>query len=318
MKFRNYLQLIYGISTFIPGFYKIRSKIKGSGGTFSSRYCYAVWFRHLISIFTKTNKNKFDTIAEVGPGDSIGVGLLALLLGANKYYAFDVVKFANVKKNLEIFYELIDLLKKREHIPDQNEFPRVNPFLNNYEFPYYIYTDEFIEMCLSKERIQKIEYSIINQNKDDSQIFYYNDEDIYKNKVKKNSIDLIFSQATMEHIDDIANQYKLMEYLLNSGGLISHSIDFRSHGYASSWDKHWEYSDLYWKLLRGKRPYLINRLPLSKHLELIEMNNFNIIDNQIIEEESNIKNWSLNKNFIDFKDYDFTASVSYILGKKSS
>ena len=173
-------------------------------------------------------------------------------------------------------------------------------------------------MCLSKERIQKIEYSIINQNKDDSQIFYYNDEDIYKNKVKKNSIDLIFSQATMEHIDDIANQYKLMEYLLNSGGLISHSIDFRSHGYASSWDKHWEYSDLYWKLLRGKRPYLINRLPLSKHLELIEMNNFNIIDNQIIEEESNIKNWSLNKNFIDFKDYDFTASVSYILGKKSS
>ena len=109
-----------------------------------------------------------------------------------------------------------------------------------------------------------------------------------------------------------------MEYLLNSGGLISHSIDFRSHGYASSWDKHWEYSDLYWKLLRGKRPYLINRLPLSKHLELIEMNNFNIIDNQIIEEESNIKNWSLNKNFIDFKDYDFTASVSYILGKKSS
>ena len=164
MKFRNYLQLIYGISTFIPGFYKIRSKVKGSGGTFSSRYCYAVWFRHLISIFTKTGKNKFDTIAEVGPGDSIGVGLLALLLGANKYYAFDVVKFANVKKNLKIFYELVDLLKKREHIPDQNEFPRVNPFLINYEFPYYIYTDEFIEMCLSKERIQKIEYSIINQN----------------------------------------------------------------------------------------------------------------------------------------------------------
>ena len=241
-----------------------------------------------------------------------------MLLGAKKYYAFDVVKFANVKKNLKIFYELVDLLKRRESIPDQNEFPKVNPFLNNYDLPYNIHTNEFIDACLSKERIQKIEYSIINQNKkEDSQIFYYNDEDISKSKVKKNSIDLIFSQATMEHIDDISNQYKLMKYLLKPEGLISNSIDFRSHGYASSWDKHWEYSDLHWKLLRGKRPYLINRLPLSKHLELMEINNFKIIVNQVIKAESNIKHQHLNKNFINFKKYDFTASVSYILGKKS-
>lgn len=318
MKFRNYLQLIYGISTFIPGFYKIRSKFKGSGGTYSSRYCYAVWFRHLISIYNKTNIRKFDTIAEIGPGDSIGVGLLALILGVKKYYAFDVVKFANIKKNLKIFYELVDLLRQRENIPDQKEFPKVNPFLMNYDLPYHIYTNEFIEKCLSKERIQKIEYSIKNQNKNDSQIFYYNDKDIYNNKVNKNSIDLIFSQATMEHIDDISNQYRSMNNLLKPEGLISNSIDFRSHGYAPSWDKHWEFSDLYWKLLRGKRPYLINRLPLSEHLKLMEMYNFKIIDNQIIKAQSNINNRHSNKNFINFKEYDFTASVSYILGKKKS
>ena len=45
----------------------------------------------------KLEKN-FSKIAEIGPGDSIGVGLLALLLGVEKYYAFDVVKFANVEK----------------------------------------------------------------------------------------------------------------------------------------------------------------------------------------------------------------------------
>ena len=59
MKLRNYLQLIYGISTFIPGLHTIRSKLKGSGGTFSSRYCYAVWFRHLIYIYKKTGKKNF-------------------------------------------------------------------------------------------------------------------------------------------------------------------------------------------------------------------------------------------------------------------
>ena len=318
MKLRNYLQLIFGISTFIPGFYSIRSKFKGSGGTFSSRYCYAVWFRHLISIYGKTNKSRFDTIAEVGPGDSIGVGLLALLLGAKKYYAFDVVKFANIKKNLQIFYELIELLKNREAIPNEKEFPKVNPMLDNYDLPYHIYNEKFIDYCLRKDRIEQIEHSIVNQNKNDSLISYFNDKDIFNNKIQKNSIDLIFSQATMEHVDDVSGQYKSMSNLLKEDGVISHSIDFRSHGYASNWDKHWEYSEIYWKLLRGKRPYLINRLPLSKHLELMEMNNFKILGNQIIKAESSILNRYKNKNFTNFKDYDFTASVSYILGVKSS
>ena len=173
-------------------------------------------------------------------------------------------------------------------------------------------------MCLNNERIQKIEYSIKNQNKNNSQIFYFNDKDIYNNKVSKDSIDLIFSQATMEHIDNVSNEYKSMKYLLKPEGLISNSIDFRSHGYASTWDKHWEYSDLYWKLLRGKRPYLINRLPLSEHLRLMEIYNFSVIDEQTIKANSNINNRSSNKNFINFKEYDFTASVSYILGRKNS
>ena len=59
MNFRNYLQLIFGILTFIPGVYNLRGKLKGSGGTFSARYCYAVWFRHLISIYEKTGKKFF-------------------------------------------------------------------------------------------------------------------------------------------------------------------------------------------------------------------------------------------------------------------
>ena len=318
MKFRNYLQLIFGILTFIPGVYNLRGKLKGSGGTFSARYCYAVWFRHLISIYEKTGKKNFSKIAEIGPGDSIGVGLLALLLGVEKYYAFDVVKFANVEKNLKIFYQLIDLLKAREKVPDYKEFPKINPFLNNYDFPYQIYSNEFLDFCLREERIKKIEYSILNQNIKDSLIYYYNDKDIFNNKVQRDTMDLIFSQATMEHVDDITFHYKSMQKLLKKEGLISHSIDFRCHGYASQWDKHWEYSDLYWKLLRGKRPYLINRMPLSKHLNLIESNNFKVLENQIVKLNSNIVNKNKYKKLKDFQDYDFTASVSYILGEKNS
>ena len=51
----------------------------------------------------KKQEKNFSKIAEVGPGDSIGVGLLALLLRVEKYYAFDVVRFANVKKICKFF-----------------------------------------------------------------------------------------------------------------------------------------------------------------------------------------------------------------------
>ena len=70
---------------------------------------------------------------------------------------------------MKIFYQLIDLLKTREKVPDYKEFPKINPFLNNYDFPYQIYSNEFLDYCLREERIKKIEYSILNQNSKDSQ-----------------------------------------------------------------------------------------------------------------------------------------------------
>ena len=65
----------------------------------NSRYCYSVWLRHLSII----NENGLDTnpniVAELGPGDSIGMGLMALLTGSSKYYALDIVEKTNVKQN---------------------------------------------------------------------------------------------------------------------------------------------------------------------------------------------------------------------------
>ena len=46
---------------------------------------------------------EFNSIAELGPGDSIGIGLAALLTGANIYYAFDIIQFASNQMNLKNF-----------------------------------------------------------------------------------------------------------------------------------------------------------------------------------------------------------------------
>ena len=77
----------------------------------------------------------FETVAELGPGDSLGIGLAALLSSAQRYVALDVVRYAANTRNLQIFEELIALFRDRAPIPDEAEFPLVRPRLLSYTFP---------------------------------------------------------------------------------------------------------------------------------------------------------------------------------------
>ena len=50
----------------------------------------------------------------------------------------DIVPFS-LKSDLEaIFQELVQMYSRRESISDQNEFQRVRPRLNSYEFPDHL------------------------------------------------------------------------------------------------------------------------------------------------------------------------------------
>ena len=132
---KNFIQTVFGILTFIPGVYKWRASKLGSGGTFSSRYCYAVWMRHIV-LAHKSKLNYYpNVVAELGPGDSLGVGIMALMLGSKKYIACDVVEFSNPEKNLIVLEELLIMLRNRDAIPDDSEFPRIIPRLDDYSFP---------------------------------------------------------------------------------------------------------------------------------------------------------------------------------------
>ena len=62
---------------------------------------------------------------ELGPGNSIGVGLAALLSGADSYMAHDVVKYVNFEDQLPILDELAKLFERRASIPKEEEFPKM-------------------------------------------------------------------------------------------------------------------------------------------------------------------------------------------------
>lgn len=303
-------QLIKGMTTFIPGAYDVLSR-KWTGGTESARYCYSVWLRHLVMAENNGLSTNPKIIAELGPGDSIGIGLAALISGAEKYFAFDVVDYVTVQKNIEIFDELVSLFANKEDIPGEDEFPRVKPYLNSYTFPDHILTDDRLNAALDDRRLKMIRQSVADINISGSMIKYkapWYDSEI----VEKSSIDMIFSQAVLEHIDDLELTYDRMYSWLRPNGFTSHQIDFKSHGSANEWNGHWAYSDFVWKLIKGKRPFLINRLPHSQHIKLMNEAGFKVVCDVTIQSPSRIDIHDLAPRFRNMRQDDLITSSAFI------
>ena len=309
----KYKPLIKGILTFVPGIHQFC--VKRTGGTDSARYCYSVWLRHLV-MARNNGLNKYPKIvAELGPGDSLGIGLSALISGCDKYFAFDVVEYANVERNLEIFDTLLTLFKNRADIPGEDEFPEVKPYLEEYDFPTDILDENRLQHALEKSRIEKIRHSIIDLQRKDSPIQYkvpWFDASI----IEKESIDMIYSQAVLEHIDDLLNTYKAMRLWLKSTGYISHQIDFRCHGTANEWNGHWAYSNFMWKLIKGKRPYLLNREPHSTHIAILKEENFRVVCDKKNESTSSLTKAALAPSFKSISDDDLITSGAFIQAVK--
>ena len=82
--------------------------------------------------------------------------------------------------------------------------------------------------------------------------------------LRPQSVDLILSQAVLEHVDDLEAVYRAMRIWLRQGGYLSHEIDFRSHDLTDDWNGHWACNELLWRIARGKKPYLIIDSPARR------------------------------------------------------
>lgn len=297
----------------IPGVKRILGY--STGGTIESSYCYSVWMRHLKN-WNKFNDGVPENIAELGPGDSLGIGLAALLSGSKHLYALDVVKYWDNKRNLELFEELIELTRNKTSIPGDIEYPYVRPKLENYSFPSTILSDDLLDETLAEDRLNAIRKEIMDiNNPENSYINYqipWNDSDIIKN----DTVDFIYSQAVLEHVEDLDNTYSAMRKWLKPSGLMSHTIDFKSHRITKSWNGHWTFSDFEWNIVKGGKPFLLNRYPYSKHIELHSKYEFEILVNVPVKLENKINTNQISSRFQDLSEEDITTSEVYILSKK--
>lgn len=302
--------LLAGLATWIPGYDHARA----TGGTDSARYCYSVWLRHLIlaQASGRLPAGVPQVVAELGPGDSIGIGIAALLSGARKYFALDLVRYSDLRRTQAMVAELVGLFEDRVPVPGRSEFPALKPALERDDFPHHLLDDSSLHAALEPDRIVAIREAIARASDSPTMIAYqapWNDPAV----VEPGSVDFIFSQAVLEHVDDLDGTYAAMRRWIAPAGLMSHQIDFKCHRKADTWNGHWTYSDLAWKVVVGNRAYLLNREPYSRHLALVKKNGFELVADRPVRSVSVLGKGQLAARFRELSDDDLTTSGAWIL-----
>lgn len=307
-----------GILTIIPGGRMLIPK-QVTGGTNSAHYCYEVWMKHLTMLWANGMTTIPQTLAELGPGDSIGIGLAAMLSGIDNYYALDVVKYSNVESNLRIFDDLVDLFRQRAAGP-KNGWPDYKKYLDSNRFPSHILTEDILAKSLSDERIASIRNAILGVDSNAPYIsIKYMVPWTDKSVIDENTVDVIISHSVLEHVVDLNATYHALSSWLKPHGLMSHQIDFTSHGLSDKWNGYRGYSELLWKIIAGKHTYLINRQPYSVHIKIIKSCNFEIIcELKNYRKDPGIERRQLASRWKFISDDDLSCSGAFIQAKKQS
>lgn len=310
--------LVRGLLTFIPGSHLFLPEQKAGGGGNSAAYCYGVWLIHLTMLWENGLRTIPDSLAELGPGESLGVGLSAMLSGVNHYYALDTLKHADTALNLKIFDELVEMFTRRAGKPG-NGWPDLGKYLDANLFPSHILTDDVLANTLEETRVANIRKLIASRGEDTSvtgmslkYIAPWLDADI----IQKDSIDAIISHSVLEHVVDIEDAYVVMHKWLKPGGGMSHYIDIRAHGVDKIENGHWKFSELLWKAILGKRPYLINRLPYSAHRQFTSDLGFDIVCELKQYITNGIQRHQLAKRWRHLSDDDMTCIGALLQAKK--
>jgi trans-aconitate methyltransferase len=130
-------------------------------------------------------------------------------------------------------------------------------------------------------------------------------------------IDLIFSQAVFEHIDNLEFAVDKMVELLEIQGVMSHVIDYTAHETHKVWNGHWTYPDYLWRIICKGRSYPLNRKPHSYYLGLFERKGLKIVFMQPTKQFGGMtyKDIPIQNRHL-FKESDFEISGCYFILKK--
>lgn len=302
-----------GLKSYLP--FAAPPKLASADVLASARYAYGVWLRHLMIASLHGLPDGPERVVELGPGTSLASGFAALLTGASHYAGIDLVVYAEADRFAPEFDAVVALFADRADIPDETEFPLVRPRLPSYRFPHAILSPARLAGSLAPDRVSRIRACLVDLEDapGDAPVRYaaWNET-----RLAANSVDFVFSQAVMQHVDDLPKAYAAAARWLRPGGIMSHQVDFDCMGLGETWNAHWSYSERTWTLIRGRRSYAINREPLSHHLDLLTRHGMEIVAVVPIAGEGGIGRDALHERFQTITDEDLATASAHILARK--
>ena len=307
--------LLKGTLTFVPGLAPVLDR-HGAGGPSSASYCYGVWLKHLTLLWASGFRGVPGTVAELGPGDTLGIGLAAVLSGTNRYYALDVVAHSGPDSTLPVFDDLVEMFRDRAPRPEKS-WPDYDAHLDGSLFPRHILTDDHLDRCLAPSRIAEIREAIINSpssgKKGDIAVRYvtpWSDS----SAIMVESVDLAISHSVLEHVNDLDATYTALRSWLKPGAYMSHQIDYTGHGISKHWNGYRACPEWMWRLLRGRRHYLINREPHSEHMRRMRALGFDVrCELMNSQSHDGIVRSALVPRWAGLSDEDLTCSSAFVI-----
>src|SRR6185436_623875 len=110
------------------------------------------------------------------------------------------------------------------------------------DFPHHLLGEDAMHAAMNPSRLEHLRSQILADNRARTSLQYMAPW-VTADFPYRDGVDLILSQAVMEHVENLPGAYKAMYGWLRPGGFASHQIDFRSHELFSKWDGHWAAPD---------------------------------------------------------------------------
>jgi hypothetical protein len=313
----NFKPVLKGALTWIPGVQRAFYDRTAGGGTAQARYCYGIWMKHLSLLWQAGMRTLPTAVAELGPGKSLGTGLAALLCGAERYAAIDVVPHASVATTVPLVEPMVELFRERAPCPSKG-FPNYNDVLDARLFPSQILTDECLARSLDTARLAELGDAVrrLDATEQHPRLRYGTWRS--GGVVCAGDADLLFSHVVLSLVEDQEAFYKCCALWLKPGGWMSHHIDFTSHSVTNEWNGHLQYTDAVWRIIVGQRPFFVTRARLSRHLALMDKYGFEVVSVQRRCGTGGIERSQLAPRWRDMSEDDFTCAHAFIVARKPS
>ncbi|MBA7698017.1 hypothetical protein ES703_106691 [subsurface metagenome] len=207
-------------------------------------------------------------VLEIGPGNSLAIGLIFLACGAKKIYFVDRFK--------HLFWDEHDIAFHK----------KVLEKIEEKKFPF---------SALATKSVTFTRSGSINFDCDRIE---YRFGDVASLPLDDCSIDCVFSNAVLEHVHSIKEAINKISRVTRPDGIGIHEIDLRDHFFRATPLRLLRYPDWLWNLMSWNRPGYTNRLRFSDYFDLFKQASFEIRKWIVTREyKENIDETKLNSKF---------------------